>query len=168
LVAQLVWDQWVGGSNPLSPTTFKKTCFFKQVFLRLKFMKMRTSEGGRQICREQICISRQRYPEGASIMDDTSKSSLADHFQESPLFYVWSLRDLGAACGAPTWLADDDLSVVFVFLGCLANDKIEMDLVVGEYHSGCTLINDAASQQRLKIRMHSFNIPLNATSNFSD
>ncbi len=25
MVAQLVWDQWVGGSNPLSPTTFKET-----------------------------------------------------------------------------------------------------------------------------------------------
>nr|CBX73783.1 unknown protein [Yersinia enterocolitica W22703] len=23
MVAQLVWDQWVGGSNPLSPTKFK-------------------------------------------------------------------------------------------------------------------------------------------------
>jgi len=23
LVAQLVWDQWVGGSNPLSPTNFE-------------------------------------------------------------------------------------------------------------------------------------------------
>jgi hypothetical protein len=27
LVAQLVWDQWVGGSNPLSPTTFEKPAF---------------------------------------------------------------------------------------------------------------------------------------------
>ncbi|CDN06412.1 hypothetical protein SB30_20035 [Klebsiella quasipneumoniae subsp. similipneumoniae] len=23
MVAQLVWDQWVGGSNPLSPTNFE-------------------------------------------------------------------------------------------------------------------------------------------------
>ncbi len=92
MVAQLVWDQWVGGSNPLSPTNFKETCFFKQVFLRLKFMRMRTSEGGRQICREQICISRQRYPVGASIMDDTSESSLADHIQESLLLKRAFLR----------------------------------------------------------------------------
>jgi hypothetical protein len=32
LVAQLVWDQWVGGSNPLSPTTFEETCFLKAGF----------------------------------------------------------------------------------------------------------------------------------------
>ena len=35
LVAQLVWDQWVGGSNPLSPTIFRnlseKTGFFSSL-----------------------------------------------------------------------------------------------------------------------------------------
>ncbi|VXC44037.1 hypothetical protein YERSI8AC_10167 [Enterobacterales bacterium 8AC] len=45
MVAQLVWDQWVGGSNPLSPTIFEKPAF-EQVFFRLKFKRMRTSEGG--------------------------------------------------------------------------------------------------------------------------
>ncbi|MEG7404479.1 hypothetical protein, partial [Serratia marcescens] len=29
--------------NPLSPTTIRKTCFLKQVFFRLSFMRMSTS-----------------------------------------------------------------------------------------------------------------------------
>jgi hypothetical protein len=34
---------WTIRVNPLSPTTFKKARFFKRVFLRLEFMRMRTS-----------------------------------------------------------------------------------------------------------------------------
>nr|WP_161629479.1 hypothetical protein [Serratia fonticola] len=105
-------------------------------------------------------------------MDDTSESSLADHIQESPLFQAGFFTsgvyedESGRSMQRPYMVSRRRF--VSSFLGCLANDKIEMDLVVGEYHPGCTLINDAASQQRLKIRMHSFNIPLNATSNRSD
>ncbi|WP_216594423.1 hypothetical protein, partial [Serratia marcescens] len=29
--------------NPLSPTTIRKTCFLKQVFFRLRFMRMSIS-----------------------------------------------------------------------------------------------------------------------------
>ncbi len=36
MVAQLVWDQWVGGSNPLSPTNFEPR--FGGVFCFLLFL----------------------------------------------------------------------------------------------------------------------------------
>ena len=47
MVAQLVWDQWVGGSNPLSPTTFKKGLTVRlALFAFCERKRMRTSEGG--------------------------------------------------------------------------------------------------------------------------
>ena len=45
MVAQLVGDQWVGGSNPLSPTILE-ACLKRQVFFRLSKKRMRTSRGG--------------------------------------------------------------------------------------------------------------------------
>ena len=59
MVAQLVWDQWVGGSNPLSPTTFEprlnKAGFF--VFCILKtshFTVLRISDNPTYLCRQLV------------------------------------------------------------------------------------------------------------------
>ncbi|MFE0781468.1 hypothetical protein, partial [Serratia bockelmannii] len=49
--------------NPLSPTTIRKTCFLKQVFFRLQFMRMSTSFAttGFALWRASICRPREIY-----------------------------------------------------------------------------------------------------------
>jgi hypothetical protein len=82
LVAQLVWDQWVGGSNPLSPTIFEEPAFLKQVFFRPEFMRMRTSEGGlSRAKRDHVALATARR---ASIAD--ARNPLSPTIFEEPAF----------------------------------------------------------------------------------
>jgi hypothetical protein len=47
--------------NPLSPTTIRKTCFLKQVFFRLQFMRMSTSAGGSSLAkRDNVALATAR------------------------------------------------------------------------------------------------------------